>query len=301
MRAFTGNGTAAHGRRLQLNDVTSLMQVRGMNHLSHAHPIRGAPSFVTSSVHFEWCMHFERFQVDDFVAELSQKRGNCVVYDVGMNDGFYTMLSAAMGCRVHAFDVQDMCVEIARRFVILNHFDHVTVVHQPVSANHDEKLAIPSLQACDGGFTFSGAAANATPGTRLGHLGIPLVHKREFRAITLDAYVPPGTMIDILKIDTEGHEPLVLRGAQTLFRSRRIRRAWIEANPSPSPTSWRSFNLLHRIMTWGYAARVVGNGPCPRDVFYANDWTRFHAYLLDPTRNHMCVDVLLSLTNVNRN
>ena len=138
------NETTVARRLARSHDVTNLSKVSAMNHVSDRHPLPGVPSYVTSSVHYEWCMNSERLQVDSFVAELTNRSGHCTVIDVGMNDGFYTMLSAAMGCKVYAFEVQQMCVEIAYDFVARNHFeDTVHIFHQPVSAHNGEAMAIP--------------------------------------------------------------------------------------------------------------------------------------------------------------
>ena len=291
MNATTANLTR---RRLQAHDVTDTSQVVAMNHRSHRQPLPGVPSYLTSSVHYEWCMDYERFQVDSFVADLTNKRGNCVVLDVGMNDGFYTMLSAAMGCRVYAFEVQDMCVEIAYDFLKRNEFeDRVTILNQPVSAQNNHVIAIPRFKACDGGFSFSGRFANSTRGTLVGHLYMPVLDKKEFHAIALDTFVPPGTKVDILKIDTEGHEPQVLKGAKRLYETRAIRKTWLEVNPPGAERAWHSFQVLHDIMKMGYTAQFAGRASCPEGVFQASDWNAFHRHLQAPKRG--CVDVLLSL------
>ena len=313
-----GAMNATAGRRLQAHDVTDISQVVAMNHSSHRKPLPGVPSYVTSSVHYDWCMDYERFQVDSFVAKLTNKRGHCVVLDVGMNDGFYTMLSAAMGCRVYAFEVQDLCVAIAHDFLRRNHFEKtVTILHQPVSAHNGEALDIPHLEACDGGFSFSGAFAQGKPKPEVplkesnwpwffrlgstktvgptlqtvGRLNLPVHYKKVVRAIALDTFVPPGTMVDILKIDTEGHEPQVLQGALGLYKNKAIRMTWLEVSPSRSEIAWRSYAVLHQIMNWGYTAQFAGNGPCPTGTFQPEKWDAFRQHLNDPTR--VCVDVLL--------
>ena len=47
----------------------------------------------------------------------------------------------------------------------------------------------------------------------------------EIRSVSLDdfAYEQKLKMIDMIKIDTEGFEPLVFRGAQRLLKAHRIR------------------------------------------------------------------------------
>lgn len=288
------NETTVARRLARSHDVTNLSKVSAMNHVSDRHPLPGVPSYVTSSVHYEWCMNSERLQVDSFVAELTNRSGHCTVIDVGMNDGFYTMLSAAMGCKVYAFEVQQMCVEIAYDFVARNHFeDTVHIFHQPVSAHNGEAMAIPHFEACDGGFSFSGGFANATTGTRIGHLNLPVRAKSVLRAIALDTFVHSGTVVDILKIDTEGHEPHVLQGALGLYKSRAIRQTWLEVQREGTGRAWRSYAVLQQILSWGYVAQFVGKWACPHGTFKAADWPAFHQHLSARARG--CVDLLLSL------
>ena len=216
--------TTAHIEILCLN-VTDASQVIAMNHRSdlQLQPLPGVPSYFTSSIHYDWCMVNERFQVDSFVDELTNNKGHCVVIDVGMNDGFYTMLSAALGFRVYGFELQDVCVQIAYDFLKRNQFeDRVIILNKPVSAHNNYVIPIPLSKACDGGFSFSGRFTNATRGIPLGHLSLPVGDKKEFHTIALDTFVPSGTKVDILKIDTEGHEPQVLEGAMGLIRARAI-------------------------------------------------------------------------------
>ena len=96
-------------------------QVVWHNHSTSRCPIAGVPPFVSSSIHFWWCMVGERFQVDSIVEYLREREhSECVAVDVGMNDGFYSMLFASLGCRVYAFEVQRLCVQVALKSIERN-------------------------------------------------------------------------------------------------------------------------------------------------------------------------------------
>ena len=100
-------------------------------------------------------------------------------------------------------------------------------------------------------------------------------------------------MVDILKIDTEGHEPHVLQGALGLYKSRAIRQTWLEVQREGTGRAWRSYAVLQQILSWGYVAQFVGKWACPHGTFKAADWPAFHQHL--SARARTCVDLLLSL------
>ena len=221
-----------------------------------------------------------------------------------MNDGFYTMLAAALGCRVYAFEVQQMCVDIAHSMLKRNDFDDaVTILHRPVSAKNNVAVDIPNLRACDGGFSLRW---NASKGGRIGHLGLAVdggTAMNHFNAVSLDAFFPPGPTIDVLKLDTEGHEMMVIRGALGLFRAGRIRKAYVEVMLASDPkAAWKSHvAVFKKILHYGYTAQFIGDGRrpkssslhCPSAVFTAETWADFVQYLRDSRRDR-CIDVVLS-------
>ena len=55
-------------------------------------------SFYVGSVHYNWVIQQEKGVLDVLNRALKDKQGACVAVDVGMNDGFYTHLSAQYGC-----------------------------------------------------------------------------------------------------------------------------------------------------------------------------------------------------------
>lgn len=241
-------------------------------------------SFVSSSVHFGWCTEHEYFQVRRMEQILSHARdrpfpSHCI--DVGMNDGFYTMLMAASGCIVNSFEVQPLCVDIAHVSLEKNDFgDNVTIHNRLVSDRHEEKFTIPMGRGCDGGFNIRGKL-----GQKMGHLQEALNHNASFHAITLDSLAMHGGHdIQLLKIDTEGHDFKVLSGACRLIRSRKIESIFIEMYPGVQPTPERNF-VTSALFSSGYRATFIGRKDCGA----ATDEKQFWAIALHKRR---CVDVL---------
>ena len=165
----------------------------------HFDPIPDTPPFVSSSVHYQWCMRHERTQVRMMAAALRRRRGDCVLVDVGMNDGFYTQLAAAQGCQVYAFELQDLCIEISWEAARRNNAtSRISIVHAPVSDENGRAMLVARTRHpwCDGGFSLgwkrsavqsSAAAAGKT-----------------FHTAAMDSFVPPGIFVDVLKVDVTG-------------------------------------------------------------------------------------------------
>ena len=72
-------------------------------------------------------------------------------------------------------------------------------------------------------------------------------------------------MIGLLKVDVEGYEPIVLKGAPGLFRDRRVRLAILEVTTTLA-VDW--VGDLLREVTDGYDAFVIGeSGRIKRRLF----------------------------------
>jgi FkbM family methyltransferase len=211
-------------------------------------------NFYVGSIHHNWVLEEEQGPVNVFIDALKNKRKKCYTLDVGMNDGFYTMLFAAHGCHVLSFELQAKCIEFARAALRENKFDHlVTVLNQPVYNENGYLLNIgmPTHGKCLGGFDISGNLnrrmnAKSTP--------------REYATVALDTIVPPNGFIDALKIDVEGHDTEVLMGARRLFRDHQIGVAVIEINSSLGLWTTEkntSISVLKDIMSYNYTVRPV--------------------------------------------
>lgn len=214
--------------------------------------------FFVGSVHHDWVLQREGGCLD--VADRAlRNRTNCLAVDVGMNDGFYTQLAAAYGCRVYSFELQLSCIGIARNATLKNNFGHlVNIFHSPVSKTNGEEILIPRgedhvMRVCDGGFSVQHGMPRDKP---IGH--------HAFHTVSLDAFIAPGAVIDFFKLDVEGHDVPALEGAENLFKEKRIRRAVIEVNWKFWPMGFEEgMEVYRRIMGYGYrvfcANEVVGN------------------------------------------
>jgi FkbM family methyltransferase len=142
-------------------------------------------------------MPYEAFALRALAA-LTPKRG--VILDVGANIGNHTAAWAAAGRRIHAFEPNPEALDWLRRNVTDNGFDDVVEIH-PVALGQTKS---PARLVDRGELSRTQVVIDDSGGVEM----VPL------DGITFDR-------IDALKIDVEGQEPGVLRGAsQTLITHR---------------------------------------------------------------------------------
>ncbi|HJQ37767.1 MAG TPA: FkbM family methyltransferase [Thermoanaerobaculia bacterium] len=136
---------------------------------------------------------------------LSLVRSDAVVFNIGANTGYYTLLAAATASHVYAFEMQPAIAEVLRRNIARNGLEDVVTVVEA------------------GCFSSSGEAA-------IEHRGDPGAARIRFedggtrvRLITLDEYVQSAGLdrLDVILIDAEGADFEILKGAAaTLERFR---------------------------------------------------------------------------------
>lgn len=151
--------------------------------------------------------------VQEALAEVV--RPGDVVYDIGANVGFFSIISARLTGetgRVIAFEPVPANADLVRRNAELNDLGNITVVEKAVS-DHSGSGELVLAE-------YSGGAALSTttpPPDAAGSIEVELV--------TVDAAVAAGELPapDVVKIDVEGVELEVLRGmSETLRRDRPI-------------------------------------------------------------------------------
>ena len=177
--------------------------------------------------------------------------GECVGFDVGANVGLFTCTMADAGfTRVHSFEpIPDTFVRLKRN-----------VRHNGI---HDRcVLNCTSVGAIRGLAQF--AQSIESPGVnRLATPAVPFAHQlQQVPIISLDEYCSHYGIRDITlaKIDVEGMEELVLRGAKELMQRRAIKKILIEISPVNQPhVGLHVDGLLAAISELGYEARKLLN------------------------------------------
>ena len=141
-----------------------------------------------------------------------------VVLDIGANFGLYTALAGSVvrrHGRLYAFEGNPRIFQSLQRTIVAN-----DLYHRPniVAAN-----VLVSDKSGRGTLHYS---ANLPSGGTMSDVQLKGGMQRsvEVEMITIDDFLPPDLPVDLVKIDVEGHEPLVLRGMErTIARSPNIR------------------------------------------------------------------------------
>lgn len=135
-------------------------------------------------------------------------RPGMTVVDIGANVGWYTLLAAqnvGPTGRVVAFEANPRLATLVRRSVDVNGFTATTAVEATAVADRCGDVTLHVLAEHHGSSTIEKDFLTfADPHETL---TVP--------ATTLDAYVEAhGLQVDLVKIDAEGAEPLIVRGAR---------------------------------------------------------------------------------------
>jgi FkbM family methyltransferase len=159
-------------------------------------PLRGKTWLVGAHTHGCWLGSYEHDKQAAFVRLVSP---GCVVYDVGANAGFYTLLGAVAAGpsgRVIAFEPLPRNLGFLHAHVRLNALDNVTILD----------LALADVPGRARFATGATAAMGA-----LSSAGELWVRTSTLDALVQSSVIPPP---DVIKMDIEGGELRALQGAR---------------------------------------------------------------------------------------
>ena len=164
-----------------------------------AGPLRGARWIARAGTHGVWLGRYEPEKATEF---CKQVREGALVFDVGAHAGYYTLLSArSVGCsgKVVAFEPNERNLAFLRRHVVVNGLDNVEVVDAAVGiAEGRSKFDSETSDGHFGRLSDSGSV--------------------DVEVVSLDSiFAKRGLLPDVLKIDVEGGEGAVLRGAANIL------------------------------------------------------------------------------------
>jgi len=162
-------------------------------------PLRGRRWIAGAATNGCWLGTYERFAQRIFVEHV---RPGSVVYDVGANAGFFTLLSSKLAGpsgAVYAFEPMERNLRYIREHLRLNRTENVHVVSMAVS----DRI---------GPVRFA-AAHNPAMG------GLAAGGEIEVQSTTLDELASTIALPSFIKMDIEGAEHAALSGAVELLRS----------------------------------------------------------------------------------
>lgn len=151
--------------------------------------------------------------------------GRALVLDVGANFGYYSLMSAAMGCRVIAWEPVPKFAAFFRYGLLRNLFVGAVELRPRVVAAQGGRnltLVVPTTGIWG---TAGIGGANLDPGQRAAATeSVSAVAER------VDDAVPPQRIL-IMKVDVEGFEPGVLTSSKGLFKRGLIENVFMEYSP----------------------------------------------------------------------
>ena len=158
---------------------------------------------------------YEEFSVDLFVSQLSS---NSIVVDVGAHYGYYTLWAASRAPAGQVISIEPVAenFRLLRRNLDLNSLTNTETYNVAVSDS-------------DGEVSFNVAEASDSSGI-ITHPLTKTVETRVLPSRSLDSLIGQRH-IDLMKIDTEGHELQVLAGARGTLQANPEMRMLIEFNP----------------------------------------------------------------------
>lgn len=183
---------------------------------------------------------------------LRHRSGNTVLFDVGANTGSFALLGTALpGLVVHAFEPVAYASDILTRNVALNGLsERVHVNMMGLSDTGGAGLMQVPTDRKELGL----AVMDGTP--RRYQRYVPQMVER----VTLDEYCDQRSInrIDVLKIDTEGHELKVLLGGQVAIqRFRPI--MLVEYNAmNTAQHGYKPDAIRTLVESWGYTVEMFG-------------------------------------------
>lgn len=154
-------------------------------------PLKGLRWVKGSGVNGYWVGTYERKEAKKFAGMVS---ANDVVFDVGAQAGYYSLIAARKGAKVYAFEPLRENLEILKRNIALN--------------NLSVKIYPYAVSDKSGPVLFGRKEGESLLMARIGE-------GQETKCVTLDEIIKKESLRPtIIKIDAEGYEDNVLTGAR---------------------------------------------------------------------------------------
>jgi FkbM family methyltransferase len=149
----------------------------------------------------------------------SEGRHNAgLLVDVGANIGYFSLLWLGLnkGNRVISVEASPRNISIIKENIKINNLDGRLNIFPVAASDHvgTVRFDVGPLEQTGWGGITTGSEMNTI----------------ELEAVTLDKLLVNEEVIELLKIDVEGAELLVLKGAEGLLKMKRIKKIWFETN-----------------------------------------------------------------------
>jgi FkbM family methyltransferase len=154
--------------------------------------------------HTAWEGTYEQSVQELFVKSVSP---GTIVFDVGANFGFYAMLAARAGAEVFAFEPDKENAETLARHANMNGLTSRIHIVSSAVYSYTGKIA---LEPPDAGGSHGNAHTRPPESETVNTVSVPCT--------TLDEFMRANQRPGLVKMDVEGAESEVFRGADQMFR-----------------------------------------------------------------------------------
>lgn len=193
---------------------------------------------------------FENEQVDTFLSLVDEKS---ILYDIGANIGYYSLLATKKGATAYAFEPSPQILPWLDENIQLNKMEsRVTVVKEAVSDRDGEITFYPHRE---GNFGVGKIFEDKTPATRSASAPPVIVKTR-----TLDHFAEQlGVRPNLIKMDIEGAEYFILNNPPALLRGDNAPTLFIEFHPDAIVALGGSTEaLMQGLINIGYRRYRIG-------------------------------------------
>lgn len=193
---------------------------------------------------------FKSYEPDETVFFRNNIRPEDICFDVGGNVGYFSMLmsQAANKGVVHVFEPVPLNAALIRASAELNGFSNVVINNVALG---DEKGSASFSVSVDSAYSSLVATGRISEARNI-----------EVAVLTIDNYVTEHSIskVDIMKVDVEGAEDLVIRGAVQLLSDakRRPRIVLLELQDlNLKPFGLEVAAVIERMKLLGYEPKVL--------------------------------------------
>lgn len=210
-----------------------------------------------------WCIYEKGEYYETKLTELVQNtirenkdKPNSIFLDVGGNIGWFSLVALAEGHEVVVFEPHPVNYLRFCQSIVANKWEDrnlLSLFPYGVGNVHGEKLTLKTgLEENPGGFSFEDSMSEEA--------STKYDYSMNIMVVTLDAIAEEkkwfdnkDTTIALMKVDVEGFEANVLKGATRLLRSKKIELITFEYKPSSVANETVDILVSH-----GYCLRMLG-------------------------------------------
>ena len=201
--------------------------------------------------------HYYERNVTHWIERLLSLASEPVLYDVGANYGYYTLLAAPTASHVYSFEPVDTTVRQLRENVSRNALDGKVTVFPIGLSDHDGTVEINIYNSSGNNSQFTVTSSDSS---------VRIVRTEPIQLVALDGLVDREglSLPTVVKMDIEGAELFALRGARSTLAASMPAIVMEFDDSSFAEAGYSRADILAELDTLEYA--VFGLATDPHDL-----------------------------------